>query len=65
VHCFEPGEAVSRGQQASYFLPGGSLVLMFFKKDMFNPCGEILTQTAKGFESKISAGAPIGTSLEM
>ncbi|MCL2637992.1 MAG: phosphatidylserine decarboxylase [Oscillospiraceae bacterium] len=64
VHCFEAGDAVSRGQQASYFLPGGSLVLMFFKKDMFTPCGEILAQTAKGFESKISAGEPIGTSME-
>jgi phosphatidylserine decarboxylase len=62
VHCFEAGEEVRRGQQASYFLPGGSLVLAFFKKDTFNPCDEILTQTAKGFESKINAGVPLGTS---
>ncbi|MDR2559232.1 MAG: phosphatidylserine decarboxylase [Oscillospiraceae bacterium] len=63
VHCFEAGETVNRGQQASYFLPGGSLVLMFFKKNKFNPCNKILAQTAKGFESKISAGEPIGMSL--
>jgi phosphatidylserine decarboxylase len=60
VHCFEAGEKVSRGQQASYFLPGGSLVLLFFKKGAFSPCEEILTQTKAGFESKINAGDPLG-----
>ncbi|MCL2697038.1 MAG: phosphatidylserine decarboxylase [Oscillospiraceae bacterium] len=64
VHCFEGGQTVSRGQQASYFLPGGSLVLMFFKKDTLVPDGEILAQTEKGFESKISAGEPLGTNFE-
>jgi phosphatidylserine decarboxylase len=64
VHCFEAGEEVRRGQQASYFLPGGSLVLMFFKKNTLNPCDEILTQTIKGFESKINAGEPLGTAYE-
>jgi len=60
VHCFEEGESVRRGQQASYFLPGGSLVLMFFKKDAFVPDGTLLAQTLDGFETKTGIGDTLG-----
>ena len=59
THCFETGEPVRRGQQASVFSPGGSLLLMFFKPGELTPLDSILTQTAAGYESKIQAGAPI------
>ena len=60
VHLFGDGDNVSRGQQASYFLPGGSLVLLFFTKDTFVPNDTLLYQTNEGFETKISVGEPLG-----
>jgi phosphatidylserine decarboxylase len=60
VHCFDEGQRVSRGDLASYFKPGGSLVLIFFKKDTFNPNPELLSRTSEGFETKISVGEGIG-----
>ncbi|MCL2420531.1 MAG: phosphatidylserine decarboxylase [Defluviitaleaceae bacterium] len=56
VHCFEENERVQRGQLASYFLPGGSLVLFFFKKGMFTPKETLLEQTLAGYETKICVG---------
>lgn len=60
VHCFDNGEAVCRGRQASYFLPGGSLLLVFFRENTFHPGGSLLEQTAKGYETKVKAGQPLG-----
>ena len=60
VHCFEDGERVKRGQQASYFLPGGSLVLAFFKKGAFRPNAALLERSATGRETKTPIGAPLG-----
>ena len=58
-HCFEDGEEVRRGQQASTFLPGGSLLLMFFKSNTFEPSEDLLKQTAEGYETKMKLGAPL------
>jgi len=60
VHCFEDGQEVERGQVASYFKPGGSLILMFTKKGYFTPSEELTTRTAEGYETKISIGHPLG-----
>jgi len=60
VHCFKDGQKVERGQVASYFKPGGSLILMFLKKDAFQPSPELIAHTAEGMETKISIGEPIG-----
>ena len=60
VHCFGDGEKVERGQMASYFKPGGSLVLMFLKKGQFTPRPELVERTEEGYETKISIGEPIG-----
>jgi phosphatidylserine decarboxylase len=60
VHDFETGKPVKRGQQLGHFMPGGSLLLMFFKKDAFVPDGTIIAQTEAGFESRIQVGAPLG-----
>ncbi|MCL1878757.1 MAG: phosphatidylserine decarboxylase [Defluviitaleaceae bacterium] len=60
VHCFEEGQRVSRGDVASYFKPGGSLVLMFLKKDAFTPSGELVARTAEGFETKMQVGKMLG-----
>ena len=64
VHCFDEGDVVRRGQQASYFLPGGSLVLIFFRKGAFVPSETVLAQTLSGFESKTSIGDALGASGE-
>jgi phosphatidylserine decarboxylase len=60
VHCFEEGQHVNRGDVASYFKPGGSLVLMFLKKDAFDANKELISRTAEGIETKISVGECIG-----
>ena len=60
VHCFKVGDRVSRGQQAGFFLPGGSLLLMFFKKGGFVPARALLEQTAGGYETKTPIGVPLG-----
>jgi len=61
VHCFENGDEVKRGQQASYFLPGGSLVLVFFKKGAVVPNASFLEQTTEGYETKIRLGESLGS----
>jgi phosphatidylserine decarboxylase len=59
THCFETGRPVSRGEQIGYFSPGGSLLLMFFKKDALLPNASLLAQTAAGYETKVQVGAPL------
>jgi len=59
VHCFKNHEQVTRGQVASYFKPGGSLVLFFFKKGAFVPCEALVTHSIEGYETKVNIGAPI------
>jgi len=61
VHSFEAGDRVTRGQQMSYFLPGGSLLLVFFKKGEFTPDPTLLEQTLAGYETKVRVGQPLGT----
>ena len=60
VHCFDEGQEVERGQVASYFKPGGSLVLMFVKKEKFAPNKDLMLRTTEGFETKILIGEPLG-----
>jgi len=60
VHCFEEGQEVKRGDLASYFKPGGSLVLMFLKKDMFKPHEDLISRTADGIETKMRIGVSLG-----
>jgi len=60
VHCFTPGQEVHKGQVASYFKPGGSLVLMFVKKEYFAPSAELVTHTLEGHETKIAIGETLG-----
>jgi len=59
VHCFKDGQHVERGQVASYFKPGGSLVLMFLKKGAFTPDPQIIKHTQEGMETKTLIGAPL------
>lgn len=60
VHCFEEGDTVTRGQVASYFKPGGSLVLMFIKKGHFEPDSNLITRTSEGYETKTPIAMPLG-----
>jgi len=63
VHCFKEGQKVERGQVASYFKPGGSLVLMFIKKGCFTPNQDLVLRTTQGYETKIPIGEPLGTEV--
>lgn len=60
VHLFKEGDYVKCGQQASYFLPGGSLVMIFFKKGAFVPDKALVSNTKEGFETKINIGIKVG-----
>ena len=60
VHSFEVGDRVRRGQQMSYFLPGGSLLLVFFRRGAFTPSQALLKQTLAGFETKAHVGQVLG-----
>jgi phosphatidylserine decarboxylase len=60
VHRFLAGDNAKRGRQASYFLPGGSLVLVYFKKDAVKLNEELLERTEKGIETKTPVGAALG-----
>ena len=60
VHCFDIGQQVQRGQQASFFLPGGSLVLAFFKAGTFNPDADLIAKSNEGYETRAEIGRPIG-----
>ena len=60
VHCFNTGSVIDKGQVASYFKPGGSLILMFVKKGHFVPDPSLVTRTAEGHETKIGIGQPLG-----
>ena len=64
VHSFNDGDEVKRGGQASYFLPGGSLVLVLFKKGVIIPDKSLLRETEKGFETKVKIGSIIGEGLK-
>ncbi|MCL2363396.1 MAG: phosphatidylserine decarboxylase [Defluviitaleaceae bacterium] len=60
VHRFLVGDKARRGRQASYFLPGGSLVLAFFEKGAVNLDAGIVSRTAAGIETRVQVGDPIG-----
>ena len=63
VHCYEDGQKIKRGEVASYFKPGGSLVLMFLKKGVFMPNEDLVKRTAEGIETKMAIGTVLGTSV--
>ncbi|MCL2047289.1 MAG: phosphatidylserine decarboxylase [Defluviitaleaceae bacterium] len=60
VHCFQEGQYVQRGEIASYFKPGGSLVLVFFKKNMLAPDVDLLTRTTDSIETKVPIATVLG-----
>ena len=60
VHCFEEGQRVERGDLASYFKPGGSLVLMFLKKGAFTADNDLILRTHDGIETKTPIGETLG-----
>jgi len=60
VHRFLVGDKTRRGRQASYFLPGGSLVLAFFEKGTVKFDAGIVARTAAGIETRVQVGDTIG-----
>jgi phosphatidylserine decarboxylase len=60
VHKFLVGDIARRGREASYFLPGGSLVLIFFEKGKISPDEGILTRTCDNIETRVKVGEVIG-----
>jgi phosphatidylserine decarboxylase len=60
VHCFRDGQAVQRGDVASYFKPGGSLILAFYKKGCFRADEKLLARSKDGVETRIAIGEVLG-----
>jgi len=63
VHRFLVGDKARRGRQASYFLPGGSLVLAFFEKGKVMLDEGILRRTAQNIETRVQIGEVIGSAI--
>jgi len=63
VHRFLVGDRARRGRQASYFLPGGSLVLAFFEKGKIKFDAGIVARTAQGIETRVQVGERIGNAM--
>jgi len=64
VHRFMVGDITRRGRDASYFLPGGSLVLVYFEKGRVALDASILARTQDGIETRVDVGEAIGTAVD-
>lgn len=60
LQTYTPNSPVSKGDEKGYFKFGGSTVILIIKSDKVKIDDDILLQTKKGFETKISYGEKIG-----
>jgi len=60
VHKFLVGDKARRGRQASYFLPGGSLVLVYFQPGAVTLDADMLARTAQHIETRVNVGTVVG-----
>lgn len=58
-----PGNLAEKGEEKGYFKFGGSTVVLLFEKDKIRIDSDLLTNTAKGFETAVRMGEKIGISL--
>jgi len=60
IETYRPHEAVKKGDEMGYFAFGGSSVVMLFEKGAVNIDADIISNTAKGFETFVRMGERIG-----
>ncbi|HBX48157.1 MAG TPA: phosphatidylserine decarboxylase, partial [Clostridiaceae bacterium] len=60
LQTYTPNSPVSKGDEKGYFKFGGSTIILIIKSDKVKIDDDILIQTKKGFETKISYGEKIG-----
>lgn len=60
VQTYNPNQKVKRGDEKGYFKFGGSTVILFFKKGLVKIDEDIVEQTKKGYETKVTFGEKIG-----
>lgn len=63
IQTYKTGEPVKKGSEKGYFKFGGSTTILFFKKDTLKIDGDILSQTALGYETKVLMGETIGKKI--
>lgn len=57
---YKPNTAIKKGQEKGYFLFGGSSCILLFEKNKIKIDSDILENSKKGIETKISMGEKIG-----
>jgi phosphatidylserine decarboxylase len=60
LQTYTPGSNVQKGDEKGYFKFGGSTTILFFEKNRVKIDDDIIYQTNKGYETKISMGEKIG-----
>lgn len=60
VQTYTPSRRFERGSEKGYFKFGGSTVILFMEKDSLSLHGDILRESAKGFETHVRFGETIG-----
>lgn len=64
IQHHEKGFYARKGLEKGYFKFGGSTVMLFFEKEMVKIDSDIITNTLKGFETKVKMGEKIGLKIE-
>lgn len=59
----EIGQNYKNGQEKGYFLFGASTVVLLAQKGRITPSPDLITQTKKGFETRVLLGENIGTNV--
>jgi phosphatidylserine decarboxylase len=60
VQTFTPGTKVSRGEEKGYFLFGGSTTILLAEPGRLTPSADLLENSAKGLETLVKLGEPLG-----
>jgi len=61
IQTYHPHQEVTKGEEKGYFKFGGSTVIIFLRKDSVKIDQDILEQTKKGMECRVSMGERIGS----
>lgn len=63
IQTYTPYKRIKKGEEKGYFKFGGSTIILFFESNKVKIDRDILEQTSKNFESKVSMGEKIGFRL--
>lgn len=63
IQTYNANSKVYKGDEKGYFKFGGSTTILFFKKDIIEIDEDILRESSKGIECKVSFGETIGHTI--